>query len=114
MFDVPYSEPAHPTMGETGGNEFRGFAEKLRETRRRAEEEAARMAQLPAEKLISMLMPVDMIERLAGIAKDAGTNRSQLIRQIVSDFLNYVWANGIRFNGSTLGFRHRPLFDERD
>lgn len=85
----------------------------MAERRRQEEEEAARLAARPKERLISLKMPTDVLDGLDQIAKDAGSNRSQLIRQLASDFLNYVWVNGITFRGSLLGFKHRP-FDRDD
>ena len=88
------------------------IADSLRESRRMAEEEEARRAALPQERLITLMMPTEMIERLDLIAKDADVSRSQLIRQIAADFMNYVWVNGVRFRGSLLGFKHRALADQ--
>lgn len=76
------------------------------------EEEEARLAALPKDRLITLKMPCSMIERLDEISADAGTSRSQLIRQITADFLNHVWVNGIRFRGSTLGFKCRVIDEE--
>ncbi len=81
----------------------------LEASRRREEEEARAAAALLKERLINLKMQVGMIDRLDEIAKDAGTNRSQLIRQIVADFLNHVWVHGSRFRGSMLGFKNRPI-----
>lgn len=106
----PESPPGSMSTALDSAHLYRALWERMRETNRLHEEEEARAeAERLRERLINLKMPNHMIDRLDEIAKDAGTSRSQLIRQIVADFLNHVWAQGIRFRGSTLGFKHRPI-----
>lgn len=89
---------------------FKNLTDSIRLNR----EEEARLAARPKERQICLKIPTTMLDRLDQIAGDAGISRSQLIRQISSDFLNYVWANRIVFRGSLLGFKHRPLELDQD
>ena len=113
IFDIPHDDPISPQreMELPIKRRLREIADSMREGERLAEEEEARRATLPKERLITLMMPTEMIERLDLIAKDADVSRSQLIRQIAADFMNYVWVNGVRFRGSLLGFKQRPLED---
>jgi len=115
-FDMPFDEPISPQRAEENAyrRRLQEIADSLREGARQMKEEEERRAALPQERLISLKMPAAMLERLDLIAQDADISRSQLIRQIASDFLNYVWANGIKFRGSLMGFKHRPITDRDD
>ena len=110
-FDVPYSDPVPEDYVSARRRQFETIAESRREAERMAEEAEARRAE---ERLITLRMPTEMIERLDLIAKDADVSRSQLIRQIAADFINYVWVNGVRFRGSLLGFKHRQIADREE
>jgi len=62
----------------------------------------------PETQIITFRIPNQLLERLDAIVIDTGTNRSLLLRQITSDYLNYIYATGIKFQGSLLGFRAMP------
>ena len=110
--NYPESPPGSMSTALDSAHLYRAHWERMREATRLHEEEEARAeAERMKERLINLKMPNHMIDRLDQIARDAGTNRSQLIRQILADFLNHIWTQGIRFRGSTLGFRHRPIED---
>lgn len=115
IFELPPDswQPA-PSDAEYEHQKLLAMTRRMSESLRQMQEEEARLASRPEERLVNLKMPTEMIDRLDQIAKDAGTSRSQLMRQVISDFMNYVWANGISFRGSLLEFKHRRLSDATD
>jgi predicted DNA binding CopG/RHH family protein len=89
------------------------FAASVRDKLRRDREERERLEARPKSRVITLRMPTELVERLDQVAAEAGTNRGHLLRQISSDFLNYVWANGIQYRGSLLSFKYRADGEDR-
>ena len=55
-----------------------------------------------ANRAITFRMPVDLLERFDLVAEDAATGRSQLLRQIVAEYLCYVAECDVKYKGSLL------------
>lgn len=80
-------------------------AHRIQETarlERQAEEmHAARIKNV----VVTIRMPGILIEGLDRVALDAGTNRSHLIRQIATEYMNYIQVTGIVYRGSLMSAR---------
>jgi hypothetical protein len=109
IFDTPPDDT--PELSAETSKYHRMLLEKARrldESARQEREEEARRAAMPRNRVVTLRMPIDLIEELDHVAADAATNRGHLMRQIASDFLNYVRANGIVYRGSLMSFRGKP------
>jgi predicted DNA-binding protein len=67
-----------------------------------AAEQEERMKKPSPSHTISVRMPIKLLQQLNAVASDAATGRSHLIRQIVTDYLNSMEDQGIRFGGCLL------------
>jgi hypothetical protein len=108
-FDIPPDNT--PGLSAEAARYQRILLEKARridESARKEREEEARRAAMPKSRVVTLRMPIDLIEGLDHVAADAATNRGHLLRQIASDYLNYVRANGIVYRGSLMSFRGDP------
>jgi hypothetical protein len=108
-FEAPHD--ANPSFDNDPDRTYRKLRERMErilEEQRKAEEEEARRAAQPASTIITLRIPTRVLEHLDQVAADASMTRSCLLRQITSDFLNFVWGNGIQYRGSVLAFRTRP------
>jgi hypothetical protein len=77
------------------------------EARLERQEEELRAARNKS-RVVTLRMPVTLIEGLDIVASDAATNRGHLLRQIAADYLNYIRQSGIAYQGSLLSFRDNP------
>jgi|GEM_PF-4664451 len=108
-FEAPHdTSPAIDHDPDRTYRKLRERMETILEEQRKAEEEEARRASQPASKIITLRIPTTVLEHLDQVAADASMTRSCLLRQITSDYLNFVWGNGIQYRGSVLAFRNRP------
>lgn len=105
MFDVPDTGTPLSTEQQEYQRILLEKARRIQEANRLEKEEEARRAALPKSRIITVRMPTDLVERLDFVAASAATNRGHLLRQIASDYLNYVQENGIVFRGSLLSMR---------
>ena len=53
-------------------------------------------------RVATFRMPVEQLQRLDEITKDAVTSRSHLLRQIVAEYICYVDEYNVRYRGSLL------------